>query len=52
MTRLDRYTQMIDFLWTTLAISEGSVKVAVRAYLITLLTELCEMTGREGWEII
>lgn len=52
MRRIDWYAQMIDFLWAKLAVSEGAVKVAVRAYLITLLTELCEMTGREGQEIV
>ena len=52
MNRFDWYTRQIELCKAAYAVSEGCVKSVIRAYLVELLVTVCEMTGREGQEIV
>ena len=52
MTRLTYYTRQIELCKAAYAVSEGCVRAVIRAYLVELLVTVCEMTGREGQEIV
>jgi hypothetical protein len=52
MTRIDYLSNQIEVDQKALSETEGATHEAVRSHLIKTLITVCEMTGREGQEIV